>query len=75
MHPHELFALPVGTRVEWVPMQQLGTIIQNGPAGAVIRFDCGYELELERDFEHLADYAGGMEVIEADKPHVAFGPD
>jgi hypothetical protein len=68
--PHELFALPAGTRIDFWATGQVGTIVETGPAGLVIRWDDGDRMEMEADFEHLSEYAGAMEILAADEPHV-----
>lgn len=72
MFAAQLFALPVGTRVAWHDTGAVGTVVASGRARVVIRWDDGDELSLERGLEHVAEYAGAMEVV-TDEPHVTNG--
>ncbi|MFO0808851.1 MAG: hypothetical protein U0746_09530 [Gemmataceae bacterium] len=60
MTPNELFALPVGTRIEDWTTNLLGTVVGWSPNQIVIRWDDGSVCGWSRNHERLAEFARGL---------------
>jgi hypothetical protein len=70
---NDLFALPVGTRINWPACDLSGSLIERRGNCVRILWSDGDVMLVARDDEDAAELAAGMEPIaEADEPAVVY---